>query len=120
MSTVDTLMKLGKSYGWAVSDHEDRRSDETLDAMEIAEQEFRSALVAALAPTTTLVGQILVMATLLEQALRVVKNVEAEGSDEGELLQALIDQGEAAIATVLKEHAMQAPQRTESVAHHPV
>lgn len=58
------------------------------------------------APTTTLVGQILVMATLLEKALRVVKNVEAEGSDEGELLQALIDQGEAAIATVLTEHAM--------------
>lgn len=61
------------------------------------------------APTTTLVGQILVMAALLEQTLRVVKNVEAEGSDEGEQLQALIDQGEAAIATVLKEHAMGVP-----------
>lgn len=72
------------------------------------------------APTTTLVGQILVMATLLEQALRVVKNVEAEGGDEGELLQALIDKGEAAIATVLTQHAMQPPQRAESVAHHPV
>jgi hypothetical protein len=57
--------------------------------------------------TGVLVGQILVMATLLEKALRVVKNVEAEGSDEGELLQGLIDQGEAAIATVLTEHAMQ-------------
>ncbi|MCB4365435.1 DUF1566 domain-containing protein [Hydrogenophaga taeniospiralis] len=69
----------------------------------------RQGLIAPAAPnpTTTLVGQILVMATLLEQALRVVKNVEAEGGDEGELLQALIDQGEAAIATVLTQHAMQ-------------
>ena len=57
--------------------------------------------------TGVLVGQILVMAALLEQTLRVVKNVEAEGSDEGEQLQTLIDQGEAAIATVLTEHAMQ-------------
>lgn len=71
----------------------------------------RRGLIAPAAPnpTTTLVGQILVMAKLLEQALRVVKNVEAEGGDEGELLQALIDQGEAAIATVLKEHAMGEP-----------
>lgn len=67
------------------------------------------AAPAAPNPTTTLTGQILVMATLLEKALRVVKNVEAEGSDEGEQLQALIEQGEAAIATVLREHAMGVP-----------
>jgi len=59
--------------------------------------------------TGALVGQILVMAALLEKALNVVRNVEAEGSDEAEELQALIDQGEAAIATVLTEHAMGAP-----------
>jgi hypothetical protein len=59
--------------------------------------------------TGALVGQILVMAALLEKALNVVRNVEAEGSDEAEELQALIKQGEAAIATVLTEHAMGAP-----------
>jgi hypothetical protein len=72
--------------------------------------------------TGVLVGQILVMATLLEKALRFVKNIEAEGSDQGEELQALIDQGEAAIATVLTQHAM--PQTAALSAdppdHHPV
>ncbi len=53
-----------------------------------------------------LTGQILVMATLLERAIGVVKNVEAEGCDEGEQLQALIDDSEAAIAAVLTQHAM--------------
>lgn len=69
-----------------------------------------------------LVGQILVMATLLEKALNVVKNVEAEGSDEGKLLQQLIADGEAAIAAVLQQHAM--PQTAAVSAdppdHHPV
>lgn len=59
--------------------------------------------------TSVLVGQILVMAALLERALGVVKNVEAEGSDEAEQLQELIEQGEEAIATVLREHAMSNP-----------
>jgi hypothetical protein len=68
--------------------------------------------------TSVLVGQILVMATLLERALGVVKNVEAEGSDEDEQLQELIEAGEDAIATVLTQHAMQ--QAPASVAHHPV
>ena len=58
-------------------------------------------------PTSgVLVGQILVMATLLEKAINVVKNVEAEGGDEAELLQQLISDGEAAIAAVLQQHAM--------------
>lgn len=75
------------------------------------------------APTAgVLTGQILVMATLLERAINVVKNVEAEGCDEGELLQQLIDDSEAAIATVLKQHAM--PTTTVMAAdppdHHPV
>lgn len=69
-----------------------------------------------------LVGQILVMATLLEKALNVVKNVEAEGCDEGEQLQQLIADGEAAIAAVLQQHAM--PQTAAVSAdppdHHPV
>jgi hypothetical protein len=68
--------------------------------------------------TSVLIGQILVMAALLERALRVVKNVEAEGSDEDEQLQELIDQGEDAIATVLKQHAMQ--QTEQPVSHQPV
>lgn len=66
--------------------------------------------------TSVLVGQILVMAALLERALRVVKNVEAEGSDEEEQLQELIEAGEDAIATVLTQHAM--PQAAPTVAHH--
>lgn len=69
-----------------------------------------------------LTGQILVMATLLERALGVVKNVEAEGCDEGEQLQQLITDGEAAIAAVLQQHAM--PQTAAVSAdppdHHPV
>lgn len=52
-------------------------------------------------------GQILVMASLLEESLRVVKNVEAEGSDESELLQALIARSEAAVKAMLLEHALQ-------------
>ena len=61
---------------------------------------------AQISPASELTGQILVMATLLERALGVVKNVEAEGCDEGEQLQQLIADGEAAIATVLQQHAM--------------
>jgi hypothetical protein len=58
-------------------------------------------------PTSgVLVGQILVMATLLEKSLNVVKNVEAEGCDEAEQLQQLIADGEAAIAAVLQQHAL--------------
>lgn len=125
---IDRLMELGKTYGWAVSDYEDRRTDDTLDAMELAEQEFRYELAKSVnqAPKAStagvLTGQILVMATLLQSAINVVKNVEAEGCDEGELLQQLIDDSEAAIATVLKQHAM--PTTTVMAAdppdHHPV
>lgn len=55
-------------------------------------------------------GQLLVLAGLLRQALEVVKNVDAEGCDEAELLQHLITQGDAAVLAVLQEHA--APQPT--------
>jgi len=141
MSTIDTLMTLGQNYGWAVADYEDRRSDEGLDAKEMAEQEFRSALVTALASvapaqslpppdihtpgvprghgaisayspagvaeiTAHLRGQMLVLASLLEQALEVVRNVEAEDSDEGEQLMNLINTGTEAVRAVLTEHAM--------------
>jgi hypothetical protein len=103
--------------GWGLNErHKDDRRRQLViaGALILAEIERLDRAKGARAPvqaspTTTLTGQILVMATLLEKALRVVKNVEAEGSDEGELLQALIDQGEAAIATVLKEHAMGVP-----------
>ena len=74
-------------------------------------------------PTTSeLTGQLLVMATLLERALGVVKNVEAEGCDEGEQLQRLIADGEAAIAAVLQQHAMPqtAAVSADSPDHHPV
>lgn len=48
-------------------------------------------------------GQQLVLATLLEKALNVLRNVEAEGSDEDDMLRELIAQGEAAVKTVLLE-----------------
>lgn len=57
-------------------------------------------------PFSHLRGQILVLANLLNEALGVVKNVEAEGGDEAELLQHLITQGDAAVAAVLQEHAV--------------
>jgi len=47
-SGIEKLMELGKAYGWNVSDYEDRRTTENLDAMEMAEQEFRAALESAL------------------------------------------------------------------------
>lgn len=62
--------------------------------------------LARTAPCSHLRGQILVLANLLGEALQVVKNVEAEGGDEAELLQHLITQGDAALAVVLQEHGM--------------
>lgn len=49
--------------------------------------------------------ELLVLAALLHESLQIIKNVEAEGGDEAELLQHLITQGEAAVAAVLQEHA---------------
>lgn len=61
-------------------------------------------------PFSHLRAQILVLASLLGEALNVVKNVDAEGGDEGgdeaELLQHLITQGDAAVAAVMQEHGM--------------
>lgn len=83
------------------------------DSIETSEADAQPWAMAA--PTTTtanhdpfshLRGQILVLANLLGEALQVVKNVEAEGGDEAELLQHIITQGDAALAAVLQEHAM--------------
>lgn len=83
------------------------------DSIETSEADAQPWAMAA--PTTTtanhdpfshLRGQILVLAGLLGEALQVVKNVEAEGGDEAELLQHLITQGDAALAAVLQEHGM--------------
>lgn len=83
------------------------------DSIETSEADALPWAMAA--PTTTtanhdpfshLRGQILVLANLLGEALRVVKNVEAEGGDEAELLQHIITQGDAALAAALQEHAM--------------
>lgn len=61
-------------------------------------------------PTTTiLLGQIKVMAELLQASVGVLRTVDPESTEERELLQTLIDQSEAAIATVLTEHAMGKP-----------
>ena len=58
-------------------------------------------------PTTSvLIGQILVMADLLKSAIGVVRTIPGDTTEESDLLQTLVDQSEAAIATVLTEHAM--------------
>lgn len=58
-------------------------------------------------PTTSvLIGQLLVMADLLHSAIGVVRTIPGDSTEESDLLQELIDQSEAAIATVLTEHAM--------------
>ena len=51
-----------------------------------------AATPASTDPCSHLRGQILVLANLLNEALGVVKNVEAEGGDEAELLQHLVTQ----------------------------
>lgn len=56
-AVVEKLMVLGQNFGWAVSDYEDRRTEDTHSAMEVAEQEFRAALVAAI-PVPASVPQI--------------------------------------------------------------
>lgn len=83
------------------------------DSIETSEADAQPWVMAAPITTTAnhdpcshLRGQILVLANLLGEALQVVKNVEAEGGDEAELLQHLITQGDAALAAVLQEHGM--------------
>lgn len=116
--------------GWGLTErHRDNRRRQLViaGALIIADIERRDRAAGGPSPsqsptTSVLTGQILVMATLLERALGVVKNVEAEGCDEGEQLQQLITDGEAAIAAVLQQHAMPqtAAMLAEPPAHHPV
>lgn len=67
-------------------------------------------------------AQCLVLATLLGNAVDVVKTIEPENSDEEDQIQTLIEQSTAAIETVLREHAMPQAAGTPDipVAHHPV
>lgn len=100
-------------HGWASIEDGDRRSELVkAGALILAEIERmdRSAAVSkspGTIPTTSiLVGQILVMADLLKSAIGVVRTIPGDTTEESDLLQTLIDQSEAAIATVLTEHAM--------------
>lgn len=63
--------------------------------------------------TTQLRSQLLVLASLLEKAIEVVRNVEAEDSDEGEQLRTLIDTSTEAVRAVLTEHAMGITQQAD-------
>ncbi|MDO8903999.1 hypothetical protein [Hydrogenophaga sp.] len=56
---------------------------------------------------THLRGQCLVLAGLLENAVKVVQTIEPENSDKEEQIQAFIDRSTSAVQTVLREHAMQ-------------
>jgi hypothetical protein len=70
----------------------------------------REAVEPMCIPTATiLLGQIKVMAELLQASVGVLRTFDPESAEERELLQTLIDQCEAAIATVLTEHAMGKP-----------
>jgi len=69
----------------------------------------RAAGIAApltVSTASVLTGQLMVMAKLLQAATAVVRTVTGDTAEEDEMLQDLIDQSEAAIATVLTEHAM--------------
>jgi hypothetical protein len=72
-------------------------------AQDACELQLAPLLEVSTDPAVRSRGQLLVLASLLEQTLNVVRNVEAEGSDEGDMLQDLIDQGDAAIKAVLLE-----------------
>lgn len=106
---VDQLMAKGKAYGAAAALYEHFGTEKNCAAMEAAEQEFRAALLSALMPlqvstTSVLVSQVLTMAVMMEKALEILKNVEAEGGHDEDHLQDLINQHEATIATVLRQN----------------
>lgn len=61
------------------------------------------------ATAMALTGQVLSMAAMMEKALEILKNVEAEGGHDEEGLPALIEKAEAEIAKVLKDHAVEVP-----------
>lgn len=61
------------------------------------------------AKSAELVGQVLSMAAMMEKALEILKNVDAEGGHEEQNLPDLIKKAETAIADVLKQHAVEAP-----------
>lgn len=56
-----------------------------------------------------LTGQVLSMAAMMEKALEILKNVEAEGGHDEEGLPDLIEKAEAEIAKVLKDCALEVP-----------
>jgi hypothetical protein len=71
-----------------------------------AQRDAQKSAPMQVSTTTVLIGQIKVMAELLQASVGVLRTVDPESTEERELLQTLIDQSEAAIATVLTEHAM--------------
>lgn len=76
------------------------------DALPWAPDSSFPALVAGVSTEDHLRAQVLVLAALLGEALPVLKNVEAEGCDEAELLQHTITRSEAAVEAVLREHGV--------------
>ncbi|MBW8469838.1 MAG: hypothetical protein K0M67_16355 [Thiobacillus sp.] len=110
---LPTNAKIAEAFGWASSN----AADTHLKALEkkgyLARNELGHLMLADRPTEATpaqaahhLIGQVLVLASILESSLCVVRTIEAEDSDEAERLSKLITRGEAAIATVLKEHAM--------------
>lgn len=81
------------------------------DALPWAPDSSFPAFVAGVSAEDHLRAQVMVLAALLGETLPVLKNVEAEGCDEAELLQHLITRSEAAVAAVLQEHAMGRPTK---------
>jgi hypothetical protein len=75
---------------------------------EIERLDRASGIAAPLTVSTAsvLTGQLMVMAKLLQGAIGVARTVTGDTAEDDEMLQDLIDQSEAAIATVLTERAM--------------
>lgn len=99
-------------HDWGSIEDDDRRRELVkAGALILAEIERldRAASIAApltISTASVLTGQLMVMARLLQSATAVVRTVTGDTAEEDEMLQELIDQSEAAIATVLTEHAM--------------
>ena len=73
---------------------------------ELTLQDLIPAFDKAIETLERLDSHIAFVATLLDRALRVVKNVEAEGGDDSENLQDLIKQGDAVVLAILGENRL--------------
>lgn len=73
MTDIVDLKKVAAMYGVAVAEHEHDKSGDSLDAMEIAEQEFEamfSQLAAQMTATNNRLADVAMICRLMERRLR--------------------------------------------------